>query len=165
MTIRPALREDAPRLLDFYLSLSDEVARVFLPPEPVTLDAVRTHLRGIAMGHCISLVLEDEGGAIMGHAFIQGVDGRDPKVGIGVRDVIIGCGYGRLMLQQLLQLADQRRLPVTTLSVVKSNTRAEELYVRMGYVRVGQSSFRQRNDSWLMERRLPQQQRSEQTPA
>lgn len=157
MTIRPAERQDAQPLLDFYLSLSDEVARVFLPPEPVTLDAVRAHLRGIVEGQCISLVLQDEDGVIMGHAFIQGVGGKDPRVGIGLRDVIIGCGYGRMMLQRLLELSDQRGLPVTKLSVVKTNRRAEELYVRMGYVRVGHSTFRQRNDSWLMERRLRQE--------
>jgi len=154
MIIRPVEQDDAEALLAFYQSLSEEVRRVFLPPGPVTEDTIQAHLSTVANGTCVSLVL-DNYGMIMGHAFIQSIDTGAPMLGIGLRDVVIGCGYGRQMMERLLAIADARRLPLTALSVVKTNYRAEALYRHMGYVRKRETTFRSRNDSWYMERVLP----------
>jgi len=156
MTIRPTTPDDDEALLDFYRSLSEEVARVFLPESPVSHDTISAHLGGVETGACLSLVLEDSEGQVMGHAFIQPLDGPRPMVGIGLRDAIIGYGFGRRLMERLLQIADERRLPATWLSVVKGNDRAESLYRSLGYRRNGQSTFRRHNDSWSMIRRLPQ---------
>lgn len=154
MIIRPIEDEDASELLAFYQSLSEEVARVFLPPGPVSPDTVEQHLEAVRTGTSISFVLDNDG-MIMGHAFLSGLDRRVPMVSIGLRDAIVGCGYGRQMMERLLAVADARRIPVTALTVVKSNHRAEALYRSLGYRRKHESSFRVRNDSWYMERRLP----------
>lgn len=154
MRIRPACEADAWPLLAFYHSLSDKTAEVFLPPGPVTMASITSHLDSIAERQCISFVLE-RGGEIMGHAFIQNVGSRTPMVGIGLRDEIIGQGYGRLLLEHVLSVADEMELPSTFLNVVKTNKRAETLYAHLGFVRRGEATHRRRGDSWHMERRLP----------
>lgn len=154
MTIRPVRQDDLEALLAFYWSLSDAVARVFLPPGPVAEDTVRDHLDSVADERTISLVL-DRDGVIMGHASLQGLDRGTPMVSIGLRDEIIGYGYGRQLLARLLQIADDRGIPVTALSVVRTNRRAIALYERMGYRRKRLATFREHNDSWHMERVRP----------
>lgn len=154
MIIREVESWDQDALLEFYWSLSEAVREVFLPAGPVTPDSVRSHLLSVEEGRCIGLVLE-QNGAIMGHAFVQCLDTDKPMVSIGLRDAVIGCGYGRKMLERLLAKADEMGLPATYLTVVKTNHRAEALYQRMGYVRVGVATFRKPNDSWYMKRELP----------
>ena len=154
MIIREVESGDQDALLEFYWSLSDAVTEVFLPVGPVTPESVQSHLQSVEDGTCISLVLERDG-AVMGHAFLQNLDTDKPMVSIGLRDAIIGCGYGRQMLERLLAKADEMGLPTTYLTVVKTNWRAEALYQRMGFVRVGVATFRRPNDSWYMKRDLP----------
>lgn len=154
MIVRHVTRADADALLAFYWSLSEETKRLFLPPGPVTKESIEAHLDEVDVGSCLSLVLEHDG-VIMGHAFIMGTRSASPMVAIGLRDEIIGLGYGSRMLQRLLELADASGIPVTFLSVVKSNRRAIALYRRFGFVQKGLATFRQPNDSWYMERRRP----------
>lgn len=154
MIIRHVTRADADALLAFYWSLSEETKRLFLPPGPVTTESIEAHLDEVDQGSCLSLVL-DQDGVIMGHAFVMGTRSPAPMVAIGLRDEIIGLGYGGKMLQRLLELADASNIPATFLSVVKSNHRAIALYRRFGFVERGLSTFRRPNDSWYMERRRP----------
>lgn len=155
MTIREINLDDGDRLFDFYLSLSDEVAMLYLPETPVTYSAIEVHLETIAQGTAIGLALVDAEDTIMGHAFLHRTDTRSPMVGIGLRDSVIGQGYGRRMMERLLEIADTLGLRRTALCVVKGNVRAETLYLSLGYSRIGECSFRGHNDCWLMERILP----------
>jgi len=154
LTIRPLGPDDAEELLIFYRSLSDSIARVFLPVGIVSEETIHAHLNLVPEGSCMSLGLFDEGGAIMGHAFIQGICTTRPMLGIGLRDAVIGKGHGRRLMERLLDDADERRVPLVALNVVKTNLRAENLYESLGFVRIGPATFRVRNDSWAMERRL-----------
>lgn len=155
LTIAPVSERDGPQLLQFYLSLSDAVARDFLPPGAVSPDAVYEHLSLVSEGSCVSLGLFDGQGRILGHGFIQGIDTARPMVGIGLHESVIGHGYGRRIMEMLLEEADRRGVAALMLNVVKTNTRAERLYASLGFVRRGHATFRVRNDSWAMERRRP----------
>ncbi len=146
--------DDAPELLAFYRSLSPGVARMFLPTDHVSPDALRDHFDMVREGACLSLGLVEPSGRILGHAFVQGIRSSRPMLGIGLHDTVIGKGYGKRMLRMLLNDTDRLRVPVVCLNVVKTNARAERLYRSMGFVITGQATFRRRNDSWCMERTL-----------
>lgn len=60
-----------------------------------------------------------------------------------------GQGVGAQVLDQVLDMAQTRRLPLVRLTVFKSN-RAQRLYRRQGFVQVGEDEFFLR-----MERRVP----------
>jgi len=149
--------EDAASLLSFYHSLSPEVTAVFLPFDTVSRDTLDTHLAEAAKGIHVSLGLVAASGEIVGHAFIANIHSLAPTLGIGLRDAYIGQGYGRMLMEHLLSMADAKGLPVVTLTVVKSNERALRLYLRLGFRIVGEASFRAANDSWYMERRVQPQ--------
>lgn len=147
--------DDAPELLAFYRSLSPPVARLFLPTDYVSPDAIREHFDMVRSGLCISLGLFGPGRRILGHAFVQGIGSSRPMLGIGLHDSVIGQGHGRRLMQLLLHETDRLKVPVVSLNVVKTNARAERLYRSMGFVITGQATFRRRNDSWSMERSRP----------
>jgi RimJ/RimL family protein N-acetyltransferase len=155
LTIRELAPSDADALLIFYRSLSDAVARTFLPVGIVSADTIHAHLDLVRNRTAISLGLLDDAGNIMGHAFIQELGTSRPMLGIGLRDAVIGQGHGRRLLERLLDDADAREVGVVALNVVKTNLRAENLYASVGFVRIGQATFRTRNDSWAMERVQP----------
>lgn len=155
LTIQPLGDGDAEALLDFYRSLSEAVARDFLPVGVVAPDTVSEHLALVRDGVCLSLGLFDSSGRILGHGFIQGLDTPRPMLGIGLHEDVIGQGYGRQIMERLIAESDSRGVPALMLNVVKTNTRAERLYASLGFVRTGQATFRIRNDSWAMERRRP----------
>jgi RimJ/RimL family protein N-acetyltransferase len=155
LTIRPVEPADVQALLAFYRSLSGEVARLFLPTDVVSADAIYEHVALVRDGSTFSLCLVDANGRIWGHAFVQGLNLRRPMLGIGLHETVIGQGYGRKLMERLLERTDAMRIPVVCLNVVKGNVRAENLYQSLGFVRTGQATFRSRNDSWSMERHRP----------
>jgi RimJ/RimL family protein N-acetyltransferase len=141
--------------LAFYNSLSEGVRAFFLPFGEVEIGTLRAHLASADAGAALSLGLVDHVGTVMGHCFVNDLSEPRPVLGIGLRDVIIGHGYGRRMMQAALAEADRMRLPVVTLTVVKANARAVRLYEQLGFVRTGETSFRSWLDSWCMERSRP----------
>ncbi|MGC8667021.1 MAG: GNAT family N-acetyltransferase [Chthonomonadales bacterium] len=150
--------DDAAPLLSFYHSLSPAVTEVFLPFDAVSWDTLEAHLAEAARGIHLSLALVTDTGEIVGHGFIANIRSMAPTLGIGLRDDYIGRGYGRMLMEQLLALADADNLPLVTLTVVKSNERALRLYLRCGFRITGEATFRAPNDSWYMERRAEQNQ-------
>ena len=155
LTICSLKVDDAPELLAFYRSLSPAVVRVFLPTDYVSPDAIREHLWMVRCGDCVSLGLVNSAGRILGHAFVQGIRSARPMLGIGLHESVMGKGYGKRLLRQLLDETDRLRVPSVHLNVVKTNARAEKLYRMLGFVIVGQATFRKRDDSWAMERSRP----------
>jgi ribosomal protein S18 acetylase RimI-like enzyme len=156
LRVRPLTAADTAALLAFYHSLPEAVTRFFLPfGVVVTEEALRAHLEGAEAGRNVSLGLVGEAGEIQGHAFLQGVDTERPVFGIGLRERLLGQGWGRRLMRQALEEGDALGLPKTTLTVVKANRRALALYEKMGFAIRGECAFRAPGDSWYMERVRP----------
>lgn len=153
MHIRPLTAADASALLRLYHSFSDEVNWYFQPFGTVTLEVLRDHLeRGDAGEHLILGVAEPDG-SLWGHGFVMGIRGEKPVFGIGLHQDLIGRGWGRRLMEAVLDAADASGAPLVTLTVLKQNHRAVPLYESMGFKLCGECTFRSENDSHYMERR------------
>jgi len=154
------LRQLTPRdfaaLRDFYSGLTESVTATFQPfGTVVTDDALRQHLLAADSGSHLSFGLFDAVGSICGHSFILNVDSKSPIFGIGLAECAQGQGLGRRITERLLAEADSLGLVIVTLTVLKTNTRAWSLYESLGFERLGEETFKEENDSFYMERRLP----------
>ena len=156
MAIRRLTSTDAEILLAFYHSLAKPVTDFYQPFGPVVqAETITTHLAETDAGRHISLGLVEPGGAIAGHAFILSIETEKPVFGIGLCDRVHGRGWGRALMQYVLEEGDRKKLPLVTLTVVKHNTKARAMYEKIGFALKGEETFRQPNDSFYMERTLP----------
>ncbi len=151
--IRGLDRSDAPRLLAFYNSLSEEVHHVYRPFQPLSELVLRTHLEEAADRKHLSFGLVDAHGGIWGHSFLLWVNGPKPVFGIGLHQDVHGRGWGRKMMQLILDEADAAKLPLVTLTVGKKNVRAQALYQKMGFEIKGEATLWKPNDEFYMERK------------
>ena len=55
-------------------------------------------------------------------------------LGIVVTETYIGCGYGVMMMRQLIDFAKENNIPIIKLSVDNSNKSAIKLYEKLGFV-------------------------------
>ncbi len=154
VTIAPLTPGHLAELLAFYRSLSEEVVRFYRPFEPVDAATLGAHLDEVAAGRCRSWAVRGREGTILGHGFISGLDAV-PVLGIGLHQDYLSRGIGRRLMEWMLREADAAGLPKVTLTVVKTNTRARRLYESVGFVAMGETSFRAFGDSLYMERHLP----------
>ena len=67
--------------------------------------------------------------------------------------VMVDSGLGRALMEALLAEADARSLPEVHLTVLKDNVRACNLYESVDFLVVGETKFREENDSLCMVRR------------
>jgi ribosomal protein S18 acetylase RimI-like enzyme len=140
-------------LLSFYTGLPESVTSLFEPFGPrVTEETLRKHLADAEAGTHISLGLADPQGVIHGHVFILNLNGDAPVFGIGIAEDAQGQGWGRRMAKAVLAEADVRGVKRVTLTVVKANSRAWNLYESLGFHRTGETTFRVENDSYCMEK-------------
>jgi len=153
MHVRTLTAADAPALLRLYQEFSDEVNWYFRPFGAVTVEVLREHLeRGDAGEHLI-LGVAGQDGSLWGHGFVLGIRDERPVFGIGLHQDMIGKGWGRRLMQAVLDAADARGAALVTLTVLKENHRAVPLYESMGFELCGECTFRSENDSHYMERR------------
>jgi ribosomal protein S18 acetylase RimI-like enzyme len=153
MLIRPLTSADLAALREFYDSLTAAVTCFFQPWPEATEAVLRDHLAGGEAGRHVVLAMVAPEGSVEGHGFLWNVDSDHPVLGIGLRERAQGQGWGRALLQALLTEADARRLPEVHLTVLQDNVRARRLYQSVGFLVVGEATFRGENDSLRMVRR------------
>lgn len=138
--IRPLRDGDAPALLAFYNGLSRASIRTFRPlRERTTLEVCETIVRDHAGGRGTRYDLAAErAGAIIGWAFLVGLDKAEPSLGLGVADAYHGQGWGSALLDRLLAWAREVALARVYLIAVKDNDRAVCLYQSRGFVVYGE---------------------------
>ena len=154
--VRELLSADGAALLAFYQSLPAWIVHWFAPFGPaVTPEKLDGHLADNATGNAISFGLVDAAGAIAGHGFIYSTRVEVPVFGIGLREGIVGQGWGHRLMRAVLAEADRRELPRVALTVYKDNLRARRLYEALGFVTTGEHGHRQPGDSLKMVRRRP----------
>jgi ribosomal protein S18 acetylase RimI-like enzyme len=156
MTVRDLTTADAPALLEFYRTLDQEVTWYYLPfGADVRQETLEDHLRAAETGTHISLGLLDEAQRVLGHVFLWNIRDEKPVFGIGLHQSILGQGWGRRLAETIFARADALRIPLVTLTVLKTNVRACSLYRTLGFETRGVCTMRSTDDSYYMERIAP----------
>ena len=138
--IRPMRADDALGLQAFYNHLSTEARTLFRPMGwTVTHDDCQRVAQSAAAGERYDLVI-DAGGRIAGWAFLMRMDQPHAHLGIGVADAFTNQGYGKRLMQGLVDEARRRGKAGIGLIVVKTNDRALRLYRSFGFEVVGETS-------------------------
>ncbi len=152
LSIRQLMPADAAELLRFYESLPPDVVWQFQPFAEVNEQVMSKHLNNADDGEEISLGLTSRDGSIEGHAFIRSVRKDRPGFGIGLMPRAQGRGWGRKLMQAVMDEADRLELPMVKLIVMKHNHAAKTLYEKMGFEIKGEATSRAENDCHYMER-------------
>ncbi len=143
------LPADHERLHDFYASLSETITGTFRPFEQPTLAVLRRHLQETEAGRHVSIGLESSG-KIVGHGFVMNIGEKHPVFGLGLDESLQGQGWGRRLMETVLENAREMGVEHMTLTVVKRNRRALRLYRSFGFKAVAEYTFKEENDSFLM---------------
>ncbi|MDX9972059.1 MAG: GNAT family N-acetyltransferase [FCB group bacterium] len=151
-SVRQVRRDDAPRLSEFYRSLSARSSYFFEPYTDTSVEAMRTVVDRAMDGYDLSLVANEHGGRVFAHFFYMNVSADVPHLGIGLRDEYQELGLGSMFMAYLLALGRnvlQKRS--VGLTVLKENERALKLYTRLGFEIVRDHTFRHPDDSVEMQ--------------
>jgi GNAT superfamily N-acetyltransferase len=156
MEIRDLTTADLEVFEAFYRSLSPETATLFRPfGWELRRADLLTHLRETEAGEHLSLGLFNEAGEMEGHGFMLYLGQAQPSFGLGLRDRMQGQGWGPKLMAAVMEDPRVASLPLTTLTVVKTNDRARRIYERWGYVIVTEGAPEWLTDrEWYMERRI-----------
>ena len=131
--IRQPREGDAPALQAFYNSLDPFGKEMFHPIGPsAELQACEKVVRDAQLGARFDLVIE-RGGEILGWAFVSGLEKDCPVLGIGVSEELRGRGFGRTLMERLVEFVRARGNKGIELTVVRTNDRARLLYERFGF--------------------------------
>jgi len=136
MLLRPLAHNDAPALLTFYNNLSPATIRVFRPlGSRTSLEICQLIVaeNELSPAPRFDLVACDHT-AIVGWAFLAGLDTDHPDLGIAVADGVQGQRLGTALLASIVAWAREHGLPAIYLMVVQDNHRAINLYQRNGFV-------------------------------
>jgi len=135
LPLRPLVQGDAPALLAFYNGLSQATIRTFRPLGLHTSLQVCEQIvaeNGAAPASRFDLVACDHD-AIIGWAFITGLNTPHPDLGIAVADHCQGQGIGTALISQVIVKAKMCDLTAIYLMVVQDNYRAIRFYKRYGF--------------------------------
>ena len=121
LLIRQLAPGDAAPLAAFYNGLSADAIRTF---RPISYSTTKEVCQGIVQGN-----LSDEkhdlvavhGERIVGWSFIWSLSEEQPTFGLGVADAYQRQGLGTALMEGVLEVARQRRLPDVFLTVVQEN--------------------------------------------
>ncbi len=157
LEIRKLTSADTKLLLDFYRSLSPVVVDMFEPFTTLNEEVIRKMIEETDAGQHVGFGLIAEDGRIVGHSFVWDIREEKPFFGVGLTECVQGQGLGRKIMQVVLDEGDALGVPLVTLTVLKRNTRAKNLYDTMGFELKSDFTFREENDSYYMERTRPGQ--------
>lgn len=138
--IRQIHLDDAQALQAFYNALSPDARRRFRPLGwTAAIDDCARIVEQAEQGSRYDLVLES-GGRLVGWAFLQRMDTPQAHLGIGVADALIGRGYGKRLMQGLVDEARRQGKEGIGLILVQSNERALRLYRSFGFEILGEQT-------------------------
>ena len=138
--IRPVRLTDAQPLQTFYNALSADARRRFRPLGwTAALDDCTRVVEQAEQGSRYDLVLESAS-QLVGWAFLQRMDAPKAHLGIGIADSFTGRGYGKQLMQGLVDEARRRGKEGIGLILVQTNERALRLYRGFGFEIIGEQT-------------------------
>jgi ribosomal protein S18 acetylase RimI-like enzyme len=138
--LRPLSATDGEALGDFYESVPSGDYR-FYCPYPLTRERALQNAREADGPFGVTLVAQEpDTGRILGYAWYRWKDESSAKsdFGICIRRGHQDVGIGRTLMTRLFEIARCVGPPVMQLTVQLANTRAIELYRKMGFVVVAE---------------------------
>ncbi len=151
-TIRRLTVNDAEKLYLFY---QDNELKTFYRPygENVALeDIVSMPIARIAANTELGLIIVNNKGDILGHAFLRQNPNNKTEYGfgIGLNSKLRGKGLGRKLMQDLFKLGEDTGVKRITLSVFSKNTKALNLYKSFGFKEVKRATSDKNEESIYM---------------
>lgn len=133
-TVRFLRCDDGDRLGDMYDQLSELAAR-FYWPHPLDREHARQNAARADSPTEVVLVLEMPDEALGGYAWYRWPGERAEASGFGIcaASDCQGCGVGRLLMERLLEIAEEIGPPIMRLTCQHANARAVALYRKMGF--------------------------------
>lgn len=125
------------------------MVETFRPFKTLALDVIREHLRQTDEGKHISIGLEEKP-VLLGHGFLMNIEEQHPVLGLGIALSVQGRGWGRKLMGVVIESARQSGVRHMTLTVVKHNKPAVELYKSFGFIIAADHTYLKPNDSYLM---------------
>ena len=153
MTLRDLTSDDTPALLAFYQLHPPQIRRLFDPFAAYDAETIGRHLRESEEARHLSIGLVDADGTMVGHSFVLDLHGEEPVFGIGLSHNILNRGWGYRLMREVLTRTDAAGVHRIALTVIKDNTRAKDLYEKLGFHVTGEATHRAPDDSFKMERR------------
>ena len=138
--IRPIEGKDATAIETFFDRLDGE-ARVFFDTDGYNRLRFQNYFAG-KVEHFDCFVAHEPGAnLIAGIVFLNDAHKLVPMLGIGIDNAYSGCGLGMQLMEYIHRYARSRSMGGILLNVHYGNTRAQNLYIKMGYELIGHSKM------------------------
>lgn len=142
--LRSATPDDADALIDYLKVTTAETPYLIREPEEVTL----THEQEAAfINNCLDsdkslLLVATINGKHIGNCSLNPIGSYKRyahrcEVAIALYQEFCGCGIGRIMLEQVLEVAKRLGFEQAELEVISDNKKAIALYEKLGFVKYG----------------------------
>ena len=140
LIIRPLEAGDAAAVETFFDRLDGE-ARVFFDTGGYNRLRFQKYFEGKVENFDCFVAVEPDSDLIAGMVFLNDAHKLVPMLGIGIDNAYSGCGLGVQMMEYIHSYARSRGMGGILLNVHYGNTRAQNLYMKMGYELIGHSKM------------------------
>ena len=136
--IRPLEASDRDRIETYFDRLTGET-KFFFNHNECNRQRFRDYFDGKIKNFTVFVAVDPESDLIAGMVFLSASHYLVPMLGIGLDDAYTGCGLGVRLIEFIHAYARQQGMGGILLNVHYANTRAQALYIKMGYVQLGHS--------------------------
>lgn len=139
LLLRSATEEDAQMLLDYIKVTCGETRFLVKEPEEITMtvEQERNFINNMNASDNSLLLLGFLDGEYVGNCSFAGSGARRYKhrvsMGIALYQKYTGMGIGRVMIENIIEIAREKGFEQMELEVVANNERAIHLYKKMGF--------------------------------
>ena len=138
--IRPIAAEDAQAIETFFDRLDGE-ARVFFDTGGYNRLRFQNYFQGNVENFDCFVAYEPGAALLAGMVVLNDANKLVPMLGIGIDNAYSGCGLGVQLMEYIHSYARSRGMGGILLNVHYGNTRAQNLYMKMGYELIGHSKM------------------------
>ena len=138
--IRPIEARDADAIETFFDRLDGE-ARVFFDTGGYNRLRFQQYFQGNVENFDCFVAVAPDSDLIAGMVFLNDAHRLVPMLGIGIDNAFSGCGLGVQLMEYIHSYARSRSMGGILLNVHYGNTRAQNLYMKMGYELIGHSKM------------------------
>lgn len=131
--LRPILKADAERLVEFYARVSEQSKYFrFFAPYPTLSDKDVTRFTTVDNDRRVAFVVTLHS-TIIGVGRYDAISDDEAEVAFLVEDAHQGRGVGQLLLEHLAQAGRERGIRTFVADVLPSNSRMQQIFREMGY--------------------------------
>jgi len=134
LKIRRLQKEDKEIFWEYFQALSEKTKN-FFQPHPFDKETAEKLCNENDPEIVRFIAVEEVNGEeeVIIYAFLSGLSGDFPSLGIGIRDDYQGKGLGRILMEHLVELAKSLGKKGLSLTVFDDNKNAFHLYSKLGF--------------------------------